>query len=374
MKTYARYLLNQLAWPLAFATLAFSGAVWLSQSLRLVDLIVNRGLPVTTFLYLTVLLFPSLLVVILPAAVFCAVLFAYYRLIAESELTVMKAVGLSNLQLASPALALGAAATVIGYAISLYFMPLAYRSFRDLQHELRQELSHILLEEGVFNSPTPGVTVYVRSHGEDGQLRGILFQDDRDRTQAVTMMAERGYLLEGEAGPRFVLLNGNRQELDLDDESLSILYFDSYTVELAPGGPPAAARWRKPKERYLHELLYPSDDPQDQREYSTLVAEGHQRLTWPLNALAFALIAAAALLPRRLTRRGLWRPVLAAVVAVLAVQALSLAAVSLATRSLALVPVLYLVPLVPGAIGLGLITGHLRPPRAIANATRLEPA
>ncbi|HET6519868.1 MAG TPA: LPS export ABC transporter permease LptF [Geminicoccaceae bacterium] len=372
MRTYARYLFVQLAWPFAFATLAFSGAVWLSQSLRLVDLIVNKGLPVTTFLYLSVLLFPSLLAVILPAAVFCAVLFAYYRLMTESELIVMKAAGLSNLQLASPALALGAAVTAVGYAISLYFMPLAYRSFRDLQYELRQEMSHILLEPGVFNSPTPGVTVYVRGHDENGQLRGILFQDDREADQAITMMAETGYLLEGEAGPRFVLQSGNRQELDLAAERLSILYFDSYTVELAPGGPPAAVRWRKPKERYLHELLYPSDDPQDQREYNNLVAEAHQRLTWPLNALTFAVIAAAALLPRQHSRRAPSRALLGGVIAVLAVQALSLAAVSVAARSLALLPLLYLVPLVPGVLGLALIAGRLRPPRAAA--PRLEPA
>ncbi|MGH6913415.1 MAG: LptF/LptG family permease, partial [Geminicoccales bacterium] len=75
MKLYARYLLWQLTLPALLATLAFSGAVWLSQSLRFVDLIVNKGLPITTFLYLTLLLFPSLLLVILPFALFCAVLF-----------------------------------------------------------------------------------------------------------------------------------------------------------------------------------------------------------------------------------------------------------------------------------------------------------
>ena len=57
-----------------------SGAIWLSQSLRFVDLIVNKGVPATTFVYLTVLLFPSLLLVILPFALFCAVLFVYHRL------------------------------------------------------------------------------------------------------------------------------------------------------------------------------------------------------------------------------------------------------------------------------------------------------
>ena len=170
MKLYLLYLLRQLALPTIFATLALSGAIWLSQSLRFVDLIVNQGVPATTFGYLTLLLFPSLLLVILPFALFCGVLFVYYRLAVESELTVLRAVGLSNLQIAAPCLLLAAVVTVVGYAISLYFMPLAFRSFRDLQYQIERDFSYLLLQPGVFNTPTRGLTVYVRSHREDGSL------------------------------------------------------------------------------------------------------------------------------------------------------------------------------------------------------------
>ena len=83
MKIYLKYLVQQLVLPALLATVAFSGAVWLSQSLRFVDLIVNKGLPLTTFLYLTALLLPSLLLVVMPFALFCAVLFAYHRLAIE---------------------------------------------------------------------------------------------------------------------------------------------------------------------------------------------------------------------------------------------------------------------------------------------------
>ena len=90
MKRYRLYLLRQLALPTLLATLAMSGAIWLSQSLRFVDLIVNKGVPATTFGYLTLLLFPSLLLVILPFALFCAALFVYHRLAVESEITVLR--------------------------------------------------------------------------------------------------------------------------------------------------------------------------------------------------------------------------------------------------------------------------------------------
>ena len=279
MKIYLRYLMWTLLLPTLLATIAFSGAVWLSQSLRFVDLIVNKGLPLTTFLYLTALLFPSLLVVVIPFALFCAILFAYHHLSAESELVVMQAVGLSNLQLALPGLGLSLIMTTIGYANSLYLMPAAFTRFKDLQYEIGREFSHLLLQPGIFNTPIPDLTVYVRATTEDGELNGILVHDERSKNQPVTMMAEHGLLLQSENGPVFVLQNGNRQELNLTDKAgrtLSILHFDSYTLDLAAATRPPQERRRKLKERFLDELFFPDDENLSENERQDLIAEGHK--------------------------------------------------------------------------------------------------
>jgi len=366
MKLYLLYLLRQLALPTLFATLALSGAIWLSQSLRFVDLIVNKGIPATTFAYLTVLLFPSLLLVILPFALFCAVLFVFHRLSVESELTVLRAVGLSNLQIAAPCLLLAAIVAVIAYSISLYFMPLAFRSFRDLQYQIERDLSYLLLQPGVFNTPTKGLTVYVRSHRGDGSLEGIVVHDERRRKLAVTMMAEEGTLVQGEDGPLFIMERGNRQELDAkdpDNPSLSILHFDRYTLDLAANASPPGERSPKPKEQYVHELLDPPASLSEERRNGR-IAEGHKRLTWPLNALVFALIGLAALLSRSFDRRGPWQSLLIATVGVIFVQALNMAIGSLAERHLALIPLLYVTTIAPGVVSLAVIIGY-RPRRRI---------
>jgi lipopolysaccharide export system permease protein len=363
MKLYLLYLLRQLALPTMFATLALSGAIWLSQSLRFVDLIVNKGVPATTFVYLTVLLFPSLLLVILPFALFCAVLFVFYRLAVESELTVLRAVGLSNLQIAAPCLLLAAIVTVIGYSISLYFMPLAFRSFRELQYQIERDFSYLLLQPGVFNTPTKGLTVYVRSHHEDGSLEGIVVHDERRRKLPVTMMAEEGTLVQGDDGPLFIMERGNRQELDAKDDdnpSLSILHFDRYTLDLEANASPPSERSPKPKELYVQELLDPPASLSAARRNGR-IAEGHKRLTWPLNALVFALIGLAVLLSRGFDRRGPWQSLLMATVAVVLVQALNMAVGSLAEQHLALIPVLYGTTIAPGVVSLAVIIGY--PPR-----------
>ena len=364
MKLYLLYLLRQLALPTMFAVLALSGAIWLSQSLRFVDLIVNKGIPATTFVYLTALLFPSLLLVILPFALFCGVLFAYHRLTVESELTVLRAVGLSNLQIAAPCLLLAAVVTIIGYAISLYFMPLAFSSFRDLQLQAEREFSFLLLQPGVFNTPARDVTVYIRGHREDGSLEGIVVHDERHKRLPVTLMAEEGNLVQGEDGPLFIMERGSRQELDAEEPatpSLSILHFERYTLDLTANARPPGERSPKPKEQYVHELLDPPASLSEARRHGR-IAEGHKRLTWPLSTLSFALIGLAALLAPGFSRRGPWPRLLTAIGGVVVVQALIMALGSLAEQHLALIPLLYVAAIAPSVICLAVILG-LRPRR-----------
>src|SRR6059058_2144820 len=112
MTTLNRYILRQCLGMMVFVTAALSAAVWLAQSLRLVDLIVNRGLSVEVFLYLAVLILPRFLDIVLPVGAFIAVLFVFNRLTSESELVVMRSAGLGSLALARPVFVLAGIAFV----------------------------------------------------------------------------------------------------------------------------------------------------------------------------------------------------------------------------------------------------------------------
>src|SRR5215475_12356072 len=106
MKSIDRYILRQCLTMMVFITVALSAAVWLAQSLRLVDLIVNRGLSIELFLYLALLILPRFLDIVLPIGAFIAVLFVFNRLTSESELVVMRSAGVSHTALAKPVLML----------------------------------------------------------------------------------------------------------------------------------------------------------------------------------------------------------------------------------------------------------------------------
>src|SRR6202167_2106661 len=100
------YILRQCLNMMMVVRGALTAAVWLAQSLRLGDLIVNRGLSAEMFLYLALLILARFLDIVLPIGVFIAVLFVFNRLVTESELVVMRAAGVSPLTLAKPVLEL----------------------------------------------------------------------------------------------------------------------------------------------------------------------------------------------------------------------------------------------------------------------------
>ncbi len=90
-KRLDRYIFRQLLLALIAVTSGLTALIWLTQSLRFVELVVNHGLSFGVFLRLTALLIPSFVAVILPITTFVVVQFVYQRLAGDRELTVMRA-------------------------------------------------------------------------------------------------------------------------------------------------------------------------------------------------------------------------------------------------------------------------------------------
>lgn len=352
-----RYLIRHLLWPTLLITSALTGIIWLTQALRFIDFIVNRGLAIGDFIYITSLLFPSLLSLLIPAALFLAIIFTYHKLLADSELIVLRSVGLSRWQLARPALVVGALATAFGYLLSLYLQPLATRQFNDMRAFLRDNYTSVLLQEKVFNTPVHGLTVFVRSRDEDGNLEGILVHDNREMEKPITMMAERGRLMQGPAGPQFYLEKGIRQERR--QGRVSWLNFDQYTLDVSFYTGSLKERERKMDEQYLAELFDPSIRNEQKRRQA--LAEGHQRIVWPLYNLALALLALTLMLSGEFSRRGQWKRItLASVLALLTILG-AIGLRNLAAKSLMFLPLLYGFIILIFAICTLLLSTHYRP-------------
>ena len=349
-----RYILRQCFGVMIFVTAALSAAIWLAQSLRLIDLIVNRGLSIDVFLYLAALILPRFLDIVLPIGVFIAVLFTFNRLTAESELVVMRSSGLSHVALAKPVLMLAGIAFLVLMSLSVYFLPASNRAFKDLQFEIRNRFVLSLIQEGTFTTISDKLTIYVRSRDDRGEVTGLLINDSRNPQRQVTIVAERGAFVDSPAGSRIVMVNGNRQQFDTETRKLSLLTFESYTLDLDTLHDAPVVRFREPQERFMDELFFPPKDV-DGSLRQGFVVEAHQRILIPLSAFSFSLIPLACLLPGELNRRGQLKRVLLAIGLAFLFELADLGVNNIASRSGAAIPLMYVADLLPLVLGFGIL-------------------
>ncbi len=354
MNHLTRYLFRQSMALTLFVTLVLTAAVWLIQSLKLVELVVDRGEGVGIFLELMVLSLPQILQLVLPIACFIGVLFTYNKMITDSELVVMRACGLSQGKLALPALFVAIAGLIAMLALSVYFLPASKNAFKDLQFAIRNQFTSVFLQEGQFNQMSETLTVYVRSRDSAGHLQGLLIEDLRDRQKPVTLTAESGLIVQVDGVPRVIMNTGTRQSWDAV-KGLSSLAFERYSLNLDEFRDAPGARVPQADERFLPELFNPSDVTDDPVFYSRLIVEGHNRLVSPIYCLTYVLIALACLLTGELNRRGQGKRMLIAIGLMILLVAMSFWTTNLANRSLNFVPLMYLNALLPMPIAVTLI-------------------
>ena len=373
MNGITRYILRQLIVGMLLVTVGLTCVIWLSQSLRFIEMIVNRGLSAGQFFYLTFLLLPNFLSIILPIALFTIVVFTYNKLIVDRELTVMRSAGVSQLALARPMLILALITVAFEFTLNAYLLPESYKLFRDLQWDVRYNYSQIVLQEGTFNTISEDITVYVRERSADGQLQGILVHDNRNAAKPQTWMAARGGLVNTPSGPRVVMFEGSVQEVDRTTHQHSILYFDRSTMDLGAARQAVEARYREPRERSIAELFAIEEDKLlNPNDYGKFKVEGHKRLIMPLIALSFPLIGLACLISGQVTRRGQGPRIGAAIGLVVLFQATAMGLENICARLPEMIPAMYVNATLPMILALALLlsTPHRRRiPPAMATAS-----
>ena len=352
MGRISRYVFGQLVMGMILVTAGLTCVVWLMQSLRFVEMIVNRGLSAGTFVYMTMLMLPSFFPIVLPIALFTVVIFIYSKLVSDRELVVMRSAGFSQSALARPAIFLALITMLVTYILNLYIMPESWRKFREMQWNFRYSFAHIVLKEGAFNTLNQDITVFVRERGKEGQLDGVLVHDNRDPEKPTTYMAEKGALVSTGEEPRLVLFDGNRQEMDRKTGRLSTLYFDRATPDIGEFIKPPAIRYREARERTLRELL---DQPEgsliSERDVGKFTVEAHKRLSSPILSLGFTITGLACLLSGAFTRRSQTRRVVLSIILLVVLQGLTLGLHYYCARNLELIPLLYVNAALPVGIG-----------------------
>lgn len=334
MTIFTRYFFKNLLIATLFIAVVLSFVIFLTQSLKFLDIVINAGSSTTTFWVLTSLALPRFFEVILPLAAMTATLFIYNKALLDSEMVVLRAVGHSSFALAKPALLLGVVFTMILWGITMWGAPLSLAKMKSMRGVLKTEFSTLLFREGVFKNLGQGLTLYVHERTSDGEMAGIMIHDARDTSQPpMTVLAKRGLIVNTDEGQQVLVFDGSRQAFDFDRGILQKLSFDRYTIDL-PNGEPIRQRWAEPDERTITALFKPDlMNARDVENRHDFFVEIHRRFTAPLLALAFTLIAATFLVIGPIQRGGQIRKIILAVLLVIAIQSLYIAAYNMARNT-----------------------------------------
>lgn len=347
MKILNVYIFKQIFIGFLLVCFSLLAMLWLTQSLRFVEMVTRQGLPVYLFAEMTSLLMPRIFNILSPVAVFVTVLFVYNRLIADRELVVMQSAGISPWQNSKAAVLIGLVLVLFNVFVMNWGIPWSEYKFRDLEWRVKNNLTQMVFREGEFTTLKNGITVFVNKHEDDGSVSGIFVSDESKPDVKVTLTAEKGRLIQTDKGPRILFINGVRQEMNTKDYKFSTLSFARYSAEFNN----VESKKKKDqtvRERSIGELLNAKNDPTlDAPAVRKSIVEGHRRILYPLYNLLFALLACVGLLVGNFNRRGQTKLITIEVLSMIVILGGDLAFTNLAGRSLILLPVLYLNCLLP---------------------------
>ncbi len=355
---FDRYLFRTLLVATVFVAVTLTCVIFLTQSLRFLELVIDSGASSTAFWVLTLLALPRFFEIILPIALMASTVFVYNKLTMDSELIVMRSSGAAPMALARPALAMAGLVTVILWVVTMWLGPLSMANMQNMRQVIKAQYSTLLFREGVFNAVVPGLTVFVRDRDSSGELHGLMIHDTRaENDQPVTVLAKRGVVVANDQGQQVLVYDGSRQSLNTKTGALDRLDFERYSIDLPDGSGPVRQRWQEPEERTFLELLNP--DMSNQRDIDNrheFLIDAHRRVISPLLAPAYVLIVLSFLLIGPLDRRGQGWRIISAVITTIAIQGLYLAAFNISRNNAFGLVFMYLITLLPLVSGLFLLS------------------
>lgn len=352
MARFDRYFLSQLLSLFGFFSLVLVGVYWINRAVALFDQIIADGQSAGVFVELTLLTLPNVIRMVLPLSAFVAAVYVTNRMMSESEVVVVQAAGFGPYRLMRAPLVFGLVVTAFLAVLAHWLVPASRAELTDRRSEIAQNVTARFLNEGRFMHPTDGMTLYIREITPEGELQGLFLSDARKASVRTVYTAARALLVKSRTGPKLVMVEGLAQIHDTATGQLSTTRFSDFAFDLADLIDSGGGSRRDERQLPTIQLLYPDEATLEmtRKPVSVLLYEAHSRFAQPFLGLVGAMIGFSAMLAGGFSRFDLWRQVALAIVLLVVVQFLDNALADLALANAALVPLVY----VPPVLGVGL--------------------
>lgn len=295
MKIINRQISSEILTLFLIILLISSVPMIIQRLFRMMDLVVNRGLPASKFLKMLVLLFPFIFYLIIPFAFLFAATLCFSRMYQDNEITALKAAGIGLHQLLPSVIAISIFISLSAMFLSLYLVPLSSASFRnEVIYILRSGIGAGITEK-VFNDDFPGITIYVNQVSGNSRFNDVFIYDRRDPERGYIIVAKRGEFRYDSTRNtvELILYEGSLHQMERAVDTYHNAIFKTYqiTVDLE-GLMGEKFIKRRRMEMFPIELI-------DMIKKTTIKGQNPKpyiialcsKISYPLSCIAFAIIA-----------------------------------------------------------------------------------
>jgi lipopolysaccharide export system permease protein len=296
-KILHRYVFREILVPFALGLGVFTFVLLLARLLKLIELVVNRGIPASHVIRVFCFLLPAFLEVTVPMAMLLAILVAFGRLSADSEITALRSSGVSLYQLVPPVATFVAIVTVATAGLAWYGRPWGNRALRTAMWDIARSRATAGLKPQIFNDDFPGLIIYAEQIDSTAdQLERVMIADERDPQQQNTVFARAGYMISDVERETVTLrlLDGTIHTTDAAAHASYQTAFRSYDVNLDLRATLADAHERMddPKEQTIGQLRAAIAAKAAEGKVPTAeLVEYYRKFSIPFACVVFGLIA-----------------------------------------------------------------------------------
>lgn len=290
MRRIDKYVFQELSVPFALSLAALTFVLLTREILRLVELLINKGVGFVPLMKTFLLLLPSFFVLTLPMACLIASISAFSRLSSDRELTALQAGGISLARLFRPLVIFAFTVFLVTFGLAQYAQPWSGPSVKKSALVMLRSQVSLILDEGVFNTPTQNVVMYVGDSDSPSGTGGVFISDTRNKGEPRIIVARHWSLINDPVHNRMgmILRDGTIHVNPKDPSQYQTIQFATYdfTMDLADSLAPVAEE-RPSIFNIRYELT--QSHWQDPR-YLKLLEEEYKDFAFPFATLLFGLI------------------------------------------------------------------------------------
>ncbi len=209
MRILARYIIREHVGPFVLSLVILTLLFLMNELLDILDYVIGKGLKVTIVLELLFYNLAWMLALTVPMAVLVSVMVAFGRLSTDSEITALRASGISLLKLIIPIMILAVAIFISQIYFNDRILPEFNYRTKSLTSDIRMTRPTVVLEPGIFTETVSGYTLY---------LGGV--EPESNRVEDVTIIQYVNFPAPGP--PRIIRAEWGEITFDADDETLNL--------------------------------------------------------------------------------------------------------------------------------------------------------